>query len=98
MVEVKVALEYVGQIPIQKAIEEFQMGKMARHETQPLEAVQMLNIILQYAISINPTHYEVIGRRYFQPNCGKGVYVFQFCSFLTLFHIRSTPPRNRFFK
>lgn len=28
----------------------------------------MLNIILSYGISIDPTRYEVIGRKYFQPN------------------------------
>ena len=40
----KIALEFVGQIPIKDAIEAFQEGKMTRQETQPLEAVQMLNI------------------------------------------------------
>ena len=71
-VDVKVALEFVGQIPIKDAIEAFQEGKMTRRETQPLEAVQMLNIILQYSISIDPARFEVIGRKYFQPNGGKG--------------------------
>jgi len=28
----------------------------------------MFNIILSYGISIDPTRYEVIGRKYFQPN------------------------------
>ena len=32
----------------------------------------MLNIILSYGISIDPTRYEVIGRKYFQPNGGAG--------------------------
>lgn len=33
-----------------------------------VRAVQILNIILSYGISIDPTRYEVIGRKYFQPN------------------------------
>ena len=43
-----------------------------QRDTQPNEAVQMLNIILSYGISIDPTRYEVIGRKYFQPNGGRG--------------------------
>ena len=61
----------MGPIPIKSAIEAFEQGRNSS-DTQPLEAVQMLNIILSYGISIDPARYEVIGRKYFQPNSGKG--------------------------
>ena len=64
-------LEFVGQVPIKGAIEQFEQGRCGK-ETQPQDAVQMLNIILSYGISIDPARYEVIGRKYFQPNGGKG--------------------------
>ena len=73
IIEIKINLEFVGAIPIKSAVEAFEQGRTGNsRDTQPNEAVQMLNIILSYGISIDPTRYEVIGRKYFQPNGGAG--------------------------
>ena len=73
MIDIKINLEFVGAIPIKSAVEAFEQGRTGNsRDTQPNEAVQMLNIILSYGISIDPTRYEVIGRKYFQPNGGRG--------------------------
>ena len=73
MIDIKINLEFVGAIPIKSAVEAFEQGRTGNsRDTQPNEAVQMLNIILSYGISIDPTRYEVIGRKYFQPNGGAG--------------------------
>ncbi len=65
LVEMKIKLVYEGKVPLKSAIDAFEKGQMGK-EVQPLQAVQMLNIIMTYAMAINP-QYEVMGPKYFQP-------------------------------
>ena len=55
-------------VNISEAIQEFEIGNMrGKFESQPLEAVQILNIILSYGANLDPKFVN-LGRRFFQPD------------------------------
>lgn len=66
IVEVDISLSFIMAFTPLSAIEQFEIGHLG-NQVQPLEAVQLLNIILTYAVSIDPTRFEVMGNKYFEP-------------------------------
>ena len=72
-VDIKVMIEFISPpISIRSAIEAYEQGKTG-NEAQPLEAVQALNVILTYSVSLDPQRFEVIGRKCFEPSKGENV-------------------------
>ena len=56
---------------LKEIITDFEM-RGAQGDFQPLDAIQTLNIILNYSLKLDPK-MVVLGRKYFDPNKGKNV-------------------------
>ena len=68
--EIDMILDILGApyVNISEAIRAFEKGNMrGKFESQPLEAVQILNIILSYGANLDPKFVN-LGRRFFQPD------------------------------
>ena len=67
--EIYMILDILGAtyVNISEAIRAFEKGNMRCFESQPLKAVQILNIILSYGANLEPKFVN-LGRRFFQPD------------------------------
>ena len=72
MLEVHISIKPVGfPRSLKEIIAEFEKYG-AKDDFQPLDAVQTLNIILNYSLKLDPK-MVVLGRKYFDPDKGKNV-------------------------
>ena len=72
--DIRVTVKPCGRpINLKQIVEDFEKNgnRANKMDFQPLDAIQYLNIILNYSLKLDPSRYVVLGRKFFDPNKGK---------------------------
>ena len=70
--DIRVTIKPSGRpMNLKRIVEDFETnGAANKMDFQPLDAIQYLNIILNYSLKLDSSRFVVLGRKFFDPNKG----------------------------